>query len=66
VTVRLKRAAAMLDIAPRTLWALARSGEVPSIKLADRVRLFLVDDLRAWARSRAETVSKSTPTQTQP
>lgn len=63
VTVRLKRAAAMLGVCERTLWALARSGEIPSIKLAGRVRLFVVADLHAWARSRADREARAAPAQ---
>lgn len=49
ITVRLPRAAKMLDISDRLLGQLARDGHVPSFMVGTKVRLFRVRDLERWA-----------------
>ncbi len=46
-------AAKMLAICERTLFALTKSGDVPSVRIGRAVR-YSVDDLRAWIRQAAE------------
>lgn len=48
ILVNAKKAAAMLDIGTRTLWARTNTGEIPCIRVGRSVR-YKVDDLRAWA-----------------
>ncbi len=45
--VNTNEAARMLSIAPRTLWSLTASGEIPSIRIGRSVR-YDPGDLRVW------------------
>jgi excisionase family DNA binding protein len=49
-------AARLLSLSRRTVWEMARRGELPSIKVHGR-RLFSVERLRAWVRQHDEGVS---------
>lgn len=47
-----KEAAAMLAVSDRTVWAMAKRGELPCVRFADRIVRFDPADLAAWIKSR--------------
>ena len=58
LAVRATEAARMLGISERTLWSLANRGEVPTVKIGG-VRLYPVDELRAWLSRLAKSSKRS-------
>lgn len=59
LAVRLRQAARMLGISPKTLWTLARrGGGPPHIRLpGGRALLFPIDGLRLWLTERSRPVT---------
>ena len=51
LALRLREAAAVLSVSPSTLERLAKSGEIPSVKLG-RVRLYEISTLEKFLASR--------------
>lgn len=46
-----RTAAAMLGVAPRTIWAMAASGELPSVRIGRR-KLYAIESLRRFIAAR--------------
>lgn len=45
--IGMNEAARLLSLSPRTVWSMANSGELPTVRVRRRV-LFNVEALRAW------------------
>ncbi len=48
--VNMQEAARLLGLSRRTVWSLARGGQLPCVRIRRRV-LFSPDSLRAWLRT---------------
>lgn len=46
-----RTAASMLGVAPRTIWSMAASGELPSVRIGRR-KLYAIDTLRRFIAQR--------------
>jgi excisionase family DNA binding protein len=57
ISLRPRQAAAAMGISLSTLERLTRAGEIPTAKIG-RVRVYAVEALKAWLRSRTEEVRR--------
>ena len=56
ICLRLSQVAKVLGLSPRTVWAMAKSGRIPCLRVGDgkkKVLLFPLDLLKEWIRAEA-------------
>lgn len=51
--LRPRKAAEVLGVCEKTLYTLTKRGEIPVVRLGERLKLYSVDELRHWIAARS-------------